>query len=287
MSEFEAGSVDTGNPVADAAGMDAQQPSGGSYQQPGAQAEGAWYSGLPEETRGLAELKGWKSPDDAVQSYMNLEKMLGADKAGRGLVIPKDDADQTEWGQFYDRLGRPKTPEEYNLPIPEGDTGEFAGRAKNKFHEIGITAKQANDLAQFWNQEQEEAMRMQQQAQMQNSEMEMQTLQSEWGKQFDENVEAARRATRQFGIDENKLSAIENAIGTKEMMKMFASIGKGLAEDKFIDNEKASGFGMSPEAARVQLGRLKSDPAWAAKYLAGDAEARNKMESLMRAAYPN
>ena len=75
MSEFETGSVDTGNPVADAAGA------------PATNTQETWYSGLPEETRGMVEIKGWKGPEDAIQSYANLEKMLGADKAGRGLVI--------------------------------------------------------------------------------------------------------------------------------------------------------------------------------------------------------
>jgi hypothetical protein len=101
MNDF-AGSVEAGNPGADAAGVGSAQ----SFQQQGNQAyaqEQEWYSGLPEETRGLAEVKGWKSPADAIQSYANLEKMLGADKAGRGLVMPKEDADSTEWGQFYDK----------------------------------------------------------------------------------------------------------------------------------------------------------------------------------------
>lgn len=289
MEEF-AGSVEAGNPVADnAAGSEAMMGAGvgaaPEIQQP--QQTGDWFSGMPEESRGLVEVKGWKSPEDAIQSYMNLEKMLGADKAGRGLVLPKDDADQTEWNQFYDRLGRPKTPEEYNLPIPDGDTGEFAKIARGKFHELGITAKQAQSLAEWWNSQQQEMQQNMINQQSQNSEMEMEVLKSEWGKQYDENIENARRAARQFNVEQPVLEKIEDAIGTREMLKLFANIGKGMSEDTFVDTNRSNGFGMSPEAARVRLGQLKADKEWSAKYLSGNADAKAEMDRLMKAAYPS
>ena len=91
----EQGSVQSGNPgeVGQAQGQ-----------------QGQWYDAFPEDVRGLVQNKGWQSPVDAIQSYTNLEKFLGADKAGRGLVLPKDDAGADEWGQVYDRLGRPADP---------------------------------------------------------------------------------------------------------------------------------------------------------------------------------
>ena len=245
-----------------------------------------WYSQMSEEARGFVQTKGWQSPDDVVQSYTNLEKLLGADKAGRGVIMPKEDAAPEEWGKFYDRLGRPASPDDYKLPVPQGDTGQFAKVAANKFHELGITAKQAQSLAEWWNSQSQEMQTSQMNQQAQNSEMEMQVLQSEWGKEFDANIEAARRATRQFGVEEAMLEKIENAVGTREMLKLFANIGKGLGEDAFIDSDKSAGFGMSPEAARVRIAQLKGDKDWSAKYLSGNADAKAEMERLMRAAYP-
>jgi hypothetical protein len=63
------------------------------------------------------------------------------------------------------------------------------------------------------------------------------------------------------------LEKIENAIGTKEMLQLFAKIGKGVGEDSFVDGSRSTGFGMSPEAARVRIGQLKGDREWSAKYL--------------------
>lgn len=271
------GSALAGNPAADAAGQGSAAPTG---------QQGQWFDSFPEEVRGTIQTKGWQSPADVVQSYTNLEKLLGADKAGRGLVLPKEDADPSEWNQVYDRLGRPKSAEEYKLPIPDGDTGEFAKVAAGKFHELGLTAKQAAGLAEWWNGQSAAMQQAQMESMGQNAEQEMAQLQKEWGKEFDSNIEAARRATRQFGVGEETLSKIENAIGTRELLKLFSSIGKGVGEDSFVQG-KGGGFGMSPEAARVRINQLKADPEWSAKYLSGNADAKAELERLMRAGYPS
>lgn len=276
MSDMQ-GSAPAGNPAADAAGQGNAAAEG---------QQGQWFDSYPEEVRGTIQTKGWQSPADVVQSYTNLEKLLGADKAGRGVVLPKEDADPSEWNQVYDKLGRPKSPAEYKLPVPEGDTGEFAQVAAGKFHELGLTAKQAQGLAEWYNAQAQEMQNSQFNQLAQNSEQEMASLQQEWGKEYDANIEAARRATRQFGLEAPTLEKIENAIGTKQMLQMFAKIGKGVGEDSFVDGSRAGGIGMSPEAARVRIGQLKGDREWSAKYLGGNADAKAEMERLMRAAYP-
>jgi hypothetical protein len=270
----EQGSVQTGNP-------------GEVGQGSGQQSQGQWYDAFPEDVRGLVQTKGWQSPVDAIQSYTNLEKFLGADKAGRGLVLPKDDAGPDEWSQVYDRLGRPKSPDEYKLPVPENGNQEFAKQAAGKFHELGLTAKQAQALTEWFNGQSEGAMAAQQNQMAVSAEQQMAELQAEWGKEFDANIESGRRAARQFGVQEEMLTKIENAVGTKEMLKLFAQIGKGMGEDAFVEGSGSGKFGISPEAARVQIGRLKSDPDWTAKYLAGNADAKAELERLMRAGYPS
>lgn len=267
----------------------AGNPAGTAPAGEGAQANGqqqAWYGGYAEDIRGFVENKGWKDPSDAITGYINLEKFLGADKAGRGLVLPKDDAAADEWGQVYDRLGRPKSPDEYKLPVPEGDTGEFAKMAAGEFHKLGLNAKQAQGLAEWWNSQQQMMMSSQQEESAVNAEAELMTLRQEWGKDYDLNIEAGRRAARQFGVEQDMLEKMESALGTKQMLQFFAKIGRGMGEDSFVDGAGAGRFGMSPEAARVRIGQLKQDPGWTAKYLGGDADARAEMERLMRAGYP-
>ena len=63
----------------------------------------AWYApeGIdPNTSTQLGELvkaKGWKGPADALLSYQNLEKVFGADKAGRTILAPQSDDDADGW----------------------------------------------------------------------------------------------------------------------------------------------------------------------------------------------
>ncbi len=270
----EQGSVNAGNPAA----AGSQAPT---------QPQGQWFDAFPEDVRGTVQTKGWASPLDAIQSYTNLEKFLGADKSGRGLVIPKDDATPDEWGQVYDKLGRPTSPDQYKIAMPDGSPPEFAQAAAGKFHELGLNARQAEGLSAWWNQQAETMSGAQQTQTAQAAEIEMAQLQQEWGKEFDSNIEAGRRAARQFGADEAILSKMEGALGTKGMLQFFAKIGKGMGEDSFVDGSSGGKFGMSPEAARVRINQLKNDPTWSNKYLSGDADAKAELEKLMRSGYPS
>ena len=171
--------------------------------------------------------------------------------------------------------------------MPEGSDGAFAQDAAKTFHELGLTAKQAQQLAEWYNGVSADATSGQQNQQAQNSEQQMSELQQEWGKEFDANIEAGRRAARQFGVGEDMLTKMENALGTKDMLKFFSSVGRGMGEDSFVDGNSSGKFGVSPEAARVRINNLKTDPAWTAKYLGGDADAKSELERLMRAGYPS
>ena len=64
------------------------------------------------ELREFARNKGWKQPAEMVQGYRNLEKLIGGEK----VPLPKGEADTEGWERVYKALGRPATPEEYQLP---------------------------------------------------------------------------------------------------------------------------------------------------------------------------
>lgn len=156
------------------------------------------------------------------------------------LVMPGKDATPEQWSEFYAALGRPETPEAYELPLPEGDTGEFAKEMAPILHKNGITAEQAKGLAADWNAmvaKQSEAMAAAEAAQVQamnaKNTAEAQALQNEWGQAHTENMEMARRAIRQF-IPGDKaaptIAAIEGVLGYKGAIQFLHGIGKGLGE---------------------------------------------------------
>ena len=244
---------------------------------------GNWYDKIEDgDLKGYAQTKGWKDPADLANSYRNLEKLVGSEK----VPLPKGADDKDGWNRVYDALGRPKSAEEYKLPVPDGDPGTFAKAASGKFHELGISQQQAEGLANWWNETQQGQMAQQQQQSAQKVEADISALRGEWGQAWDENINLGSRAAKEFGLDQNKLTAIENALGTGEMLKFMARIGRGLTEHNFEGGNSTQSFGMTPEAARSRISALQADPAWASKYIGGGADQQAEMRKLMAIAYP-
>lgn len=277
MTDAAIGSAPAGNPA----------PAAGDPGAAGGAAPQDWTASFDEGTRGLIQTKGWKSPADAIGSYVNLEKLLGADKAGRAIVPPKDDASPEEWSAFYQKLGRPDSAEGYKLGVPDGDTGEFAKVAAGKFHELGLSAKQAEGLAAWWNEYAGGAQQQQMASFEQQSAIDLQDLQKEWGPNFEANAELARRAIREAGLSSEEGQAIERALGVKKAAQVFAFLGKQFAEAPMKGGEGApqGRFGATPEDAKARIAALKRDQDWTAKYLAGNADARAEFERLHRIAF--
>lgn len=244
---------------------------------------GNWWDGFQDtELKGYVQNKGWKDPADLAVGYKNLEKLLGAEK----IPMPKGAEDAEGWNRVYDALGRPKSAEDYKLPVPEGDTGDFAKLAAGKFHELGLTAKQAEGLAAWYNEQGAGRVSEMQQQSAAKAESDMQALKQEWGGAFDENVEFGRRAAREYGLNVEKLSALENSLGTSEMLKLMAKIGRAQGESEFVTSSSGNTFGMTPAAAQQRITALREDKTWTAKYIGGDVEAKAEMQRLMQLAYP-
>lgn len=291
MSDASNGSAMlAGNPAGDPAADNnggapaaSTPPAGGNDQNATPPASGNWWDKIEDaDLKGYVQNKGWKDPTELATGYKNLEKLLGGEK----LPMPKGADDAEGWGRVYDALGRPKSAEEYKL-TPDGEqASDFTKAAASKFHELGISQQQAEKLAAWYN---EMGMNAQQQVTQQASqkvEADLGALKQEWGQAWDENINLGQRAAREFGLDQAKLSAIENAMGTKDMLQFMARIGRGLTEHTFEGGKTTQSFGMTPEAARERIGALRNDQTWATKYMTGDVEAQNEMKRLMAIAYP-
>ena len=235
--------------------------------------------------------KGWKGPADMLTSYANLEKLMGADRAGRTVEIPKDPDDAVAMGQFYERLGRPKTAEEYSLPLPEkGADPEFAKWAKETFHKIGLTSAQARVLTEKWNGlmgGKVEAGKAASQARLVE---EGNALRREWGAAFEQNCRAVDMAVAQFGLDQETVVALRDAIGPLKAMKFFHQIGSKLGEDVFVSGGQTASNIPTPAAAQAQLKELTMQRDFLDAFLnpshPGHAAAVEKKSKLTALAYP-
>ncbi|MCB1883685.1 MAG: hypothetical protein KDG89_06780 [Geminicoccaceae bacterium] len=259
--------------MADDAGAAAAAQDANAAAQAGTAAGGQapdWLGSLPPDLKGLAEAKGWRDPAHALQGYQGLEKLLGADRAGRTVVLPKD-GDEAAKDAFFGRIGRPETAEGYELAKRDGVDPDFGGKAAAVMHRAGLTKDQAGALAEWFTAEQAAAQAGVDDAFARRSEAEMQELTAEWGEGAHARMETARRYAKVAGFDGAELDAIERAIGTKAMLSRFDAAGKALMEDR----PPAGSGGAEPATPAAATGRLQAmlaDPA--------------KVEALMNKGHP-
>lgn len=252
-----------------------------------------WYAKHPDESiRNWAANKGWQDPMAALESGYNLEKLIGFEKAGRTVVMPKDDATPEERAAFFQKLGAPQKADGYKLPETLAQD-PLAKKFQEVAHKNGMLPKQFEETLN-WYQGEAQAMQAQQQTQRAaQSEQDMTALKGEWGQAYDKQIELAKRAAGEFlpaktpQERQDMLAAIENAVGTGAMLRFFARVGEGLGEHAVHSSGEAGGFdAMTPAQARSRIDALKSDREWADAYLKGDAGKRAEMERLIKFAYP-
>jgi hypothetical protein len=244
-----------------------------------------WVSGITDESlRGYAANKGWKSPADAVHSYLNLEKLHGV-PAEQIVKLPKDAA-APEWNDVYKRLGRPDKPDGYTIPAPQGAQADpaFVKWAQDTFHGANLTAKQAEVLASKWNEFQGTTAKAHADAQAAKLKDETESLKKEWGGTYDQNLEIAKRGVAKLGLDGDFLDKLEGVIGKAKVIKTMHKLGASVGEGTFVDGNGGTGprdGARTPAEAQARLASLKADKNWVTRYLAKDADAIKEANDLM------
>jgi hypothetical protein len=258
--------------------------------------EQPWYSSFDEDTRGWMENRGLTKMDptvaleNAVKGFRNAEKYVGTPHEKLLTVPDFDKADKAELDQFYSKLGRPADAEKYELTVPEGQPTDFADFAKTMFHEAGLTDRQARLINDKWNDYVAGQGDAQVEQYQENLKQQDAALRKEWGEAYDDQIDKAKSAAREFGLQENQIDAMEKALGFDGLMKFMSNIGAKLGEDTFVTGGNGGGnFNgkMTPAGAQARIKQLQGDKEWSSKYIAGNHEARAEMERLMKAAYPD
>lgn len=242
----------------------------------------SWYGGFDAETRGYLANKGWandKGPAELVKSYRNLERMQRAEQ----VPWPKDANDKDGYDRIFNRLGRPKSWQEYGVKLPAGGNQDYADFMQQAFHEAGLSTAQVQAISAKSNARVAELRERADQAFRTQSASELDAVRRQWGQDADHNFAAAQRfavAAQSAGLDQAAMEKIERAIGTKAMMGLFAWAGRGLTEDRGPGGGQAFGR-LSPQMAQARLNDLKHDKGWTDRYLAGGAAEKAEYDRLI------
>lgn len=246
-----------------------------------------WTHGMNDGHKAYVSQKGFKDPVSVLDSYINMEKLMGVPQ-DRLLKLPSK-PDDPAWGDVYERLGRPRDPKEYQLEIPKGGDETFAGWARSAFHELGLSKSAGEKLAAKWNEYVQGTQTQRTQVTAQKAALEEAGLKKEWGAAFDKHVAMAQNAAKSFGLDGDTLDRLESSMGYVGALKFLHGMASRVGEAQFVSGGSGGkGYNgvMPPDAARGRIEALRGDSDFVRRYAAGESSAKEEMERLHKMAYP-
>ena len=244
--------------------------------------EASWYS---EDFSDLIESKGFKSADDVLKSYKNLEAMTG-----NSVRIPSDDASPEAKAEFlekikdmdeilikgsedfYTKLGRPEDSSEYdfkdvieqdlyaNVPGLDAELQDFQSIA----HEAGLTNEQASKLVDM----RMKTIEQQQAALDQQRESAEQQLKKQWGSDFDNRLAAAKQVVKIYGEKHGDAvnQLVNSAAGNNPvLLDMLSELGEMYKEKKHTGMQ-GQNFGLTPEMAQAKIAEKRADRGFLKAY---------------------
>lgn len=242
-------------------------PNGGNGGLPEIPPAAGWWDSLKDpEVKTWAANKKYPDAESALKAHWGLERLMGAEKAGRTVMLPKDENDADGWKALASKLGVPEKSDDYKLPMPEGVDDGFAKTASKWFHEAGVPPRAASKIAEAWNGWVTEQVKAGETAERAESERQMHSLASEWGKEFDAKRELAQRGFRsfakQFGLDDKAaLERAESVLGAANLTRFFSGLGTLDGESGFAGNDARGGFGMNAADAQKRVNEIIADRA--------------------------
>ena len=260
---------------------------GGAPAGPGHNGGPEW---LPEELRSDASLAKFKDVAGLAKSYSQLEKRFGVPPEQLLKLPSKEDA--PEWGEVFDKLGRPKDPKGYEFAAPAGVPEPMLQGFRTAAHAAGLNPRQAASVMQFYGQAQGQAQEMQAAQVVEQTTAAETELKAEWGGNYAAKVHSITRAIENFGGKEALAAVNEAGLGRNpQALRMLAKMADALSEAGALKGSSSGGqAATTPEQAREAVSRKYMDADFMKAYSTNDhpghAPAVREMEALFAAAHP-
>ena len=243
--------------------------------------EGNWRDSLPDDLRSAGSLKDIPDIPTLAKAYNDAQSYIGRsvripgedasddtwgefkDKLvqvpGIG-VIPTPESSEEDWGHFYNSMGRPETPDDYDIKRPEGvdENPEAESGMRDIMHKLGLSNQQATGLVNWMN---EGLVQVGEQGRATQEEA-LSNLKQDWGQAFDTKMNDAKNALSTYGgdslVEELNATGLGNSV---PLIRAFAEIGKGLSENPAMNMGDQRNAQTTPAEAREQINEILANPA--------------------------
>lgn len=242
--------------------------------------ESSWHEGMSPDDVAFVGLKGWPDNSAMLKSYRNLERLRGVDADKLAKIPDPENADEV--AEFRAKMGVPEAADGYEAIEVNLSTGSLdPAMIQGISHAVGNTPEQHAVLASTIQHVLQSSLQEQEQATQARDAAEQTALDTEWGPAKDENYLAATKTAERFGLDGERLDAIQTAIGYRATMEMLTQIGRGLGEHKVAETEQSDApFGLTRDVASRQRKELMADKGFRDRLFDGDVAAKSKWENL-------
>ena len=198
-----------------------------------------WKEAISQEYRSNPNIEKFTELDALAKSYINAVSMIGTDK----IPLPGKSATDEQWNEVYNKLGRPESADKYTLEfktdVAPVDENVIKGFAQNA-HKLGLNNKQAQGILEFYKSTLEGSAK-EMSVNMESAQAEAaNTLRSEWGKSYDENLRKASAVAQTYlepELLDTQLRDGSRLGDNPKIIKAFANIANLLSEDKIIGTE--------------------------------------------------
>ena len=184
---------------------------------------------------------------------------------------------------LYERLGRPKDHEGYDLSgiVPETYNQGVVEEFKKKAHETGMSAEGVRKMAEWYKDLELKQRESIEKSKMIQADQHILELKKDFGVNFDTEVKNARKALEAYTDSAFRKYMDDTGLGNHPaLVKAFAKIGRELSEDKLVQSDTATRLAKSDDLKRSEIARLRSDKEFMSRYRRGESAAVQRLNSL-------
>ena len=229
---------------------------------------------VPEDLREHPSLTPIKDVPNLVRSYVNSQKLIGADK----LPLPANPTDE-DLDRIADRLGRPEAASGYEIAV-DGNiiTEEVAQDFAEMAHKTRLTPKQVVDVLDYYKDRVQGTAQADADKRHQSQIDASNQLKAEWGSNYDKHFELAMSLADELS-DKQAITRIVLQDGTNlgdhpEFIKAFAKFAEFKQSVTSEDTvaEKSQVNHMTKQSAQAEIDAIMKSPEYTGK----DAVARDR-----------
>jgi len=240
---------------------------------------------IPEELRDHPSLSPIKDVENLARSYVNAQRLIGADK----IPVPVNPTDE-DLDNIYNRLGRPESSDGYEIGV-DGNiiTEDVAKSYADVAHKLRLTPDQASGILEYYKGMANSASEVSIEAETQQRNQTEMELRKEWGDDFDARIEDAGKIAQQFGGGE--LLEMQLADGTKvgnhpDFIKAFAKMAEfrqSVTSEDTVSDAPTSSM-VTRQSAQQEIDAIMNDKShayWDRKNVIGRQAAIERVQELM------